>query len=142
MTATVEQADSAVALMGRWASLRQQYEDAKSTAAALKSEMDRLAPDVIVAMATDGVSKMTFNDGSTVYTQTTIRASAVDHDRLAMALADAGVEGLAKTTVNASSLAAWIREQRSNEIPIPDSIAEFVKITEIPELRLRGRSAS
>jgi hypothetical protein len=140
MTDTPE-AESATVLIGRWAALRRDYETAKATRDALRHEMDRLAPDVIVAMATDGVAKLSFADGSTVYTQTTIRASAVDHDRLAVALEAAGVEGLAKVTVNANSLAAWVREQVANEATIPDEIASWIKVTEIPELRMRGGGA-
>lgn len=136
---TTTDATSAVGMLTQWAQLRHHYEAASATAKAIKAEMDRLAPDVIVAMATDGVSKLTFADGSTVYTSTTIRASAVDHDRLAIALADAGVgEGLVKTQVNSTSLAAWVREMVKNEQTIPEGVAEWIKVTEIPELRMRG----
>lgn len=139
----------AVELMKEWADLHRQHAVAKATATAWKQKMDEMAADVILAMADEGVSKATIAGVGTVFAQTTIRASAVDHEALATALEAAGVHNLAKITVNSTTLAGYVRDMvkaaedhgEHPETPadaLPPTIAEWVKITEIPELRLRA----
>lgn len=122
----------------KWQALRDEDAELKARRAAIKDELDRLGPDVILAMAEEGLQNARVN-GKTVYTQTTVRAHVLveDTDRLEVELNSIG-ETLAVTRINANTLTSWVRQRRELGEELPEAVAQFITVTEIPELRQRA----
>lgn len=98
----------------------------------VKEQMDELEPRVLDHMANNGVQRMTV-DGITLHIRRELWARATSPEAPDVLRAhDLGF--MARETVNAQTLSAWVREQDANGTPIPEAIAAVIAVAEVYKL--------
>ena len=80
--------------------------------------------------------------GETVYLEKSTYTSLVadangNHNAAHQALIDYGPQWLVKDKVDSSSLSAWVREQRRDEIEIHEDLIPFLKISDVYRVKVR-----
>ena len=104
----------------------------------VKQELVSLEAQALEYLGEEGITSLRIN-GSTVYLSTSTYASLTEDKQAAMNfLKRAGVGDLVKESVNASSLAAWVRELRETEEGIPAALEQHIKVSEVTKLRMRS----
>lgn len=104
----------------------------------IKDAMDALEETLKDAFARDGIQNMNV-DGKVVYLSRTVFASlqGTPGDAI-VALRIAGLGDLVKTSVNSQTLSSWARELASQEQPIPETVAPYIKLSEVFRVGVRG----
>jgi hypothetical protein len=108
----------------------------EAEAVAAKEEADAMEEELLAA---SGMPRIPL-DGYLAYLQTRTTASKkpeVSQAAFLGALRSVGAEALIKASVNANTLAAFVREYLKNDEPVPDALAAVLNVTEVPRLLVK-----
>jgi hypothetical protein len=111
----------------------------EAEAVAAKEEADAMEEELRDALAASGMPRIPL-DGYLAYLQTRTTASKkpeVSQAAFLGALRSVGAEALIKASVNANTLAAFVREYLKNDEPVPDALAAVLNVTEVPRLLVK-----
>lgn len=124
----------------RFVAIKKELDDIAIKEAELKQERLALEQIILAEFEQQGVQSMRV-DGRTVSLVRTVYARANPEtgglEALAQALRENGLGDLVKDSVNANSLAAYVRELEKLEIPIPDTISPHVIVTPVFNARVK-----
>ena len=109
---------------------------------ALKKNLSTLQDKVVDYFITEDIQHVATKDG-TAYLAVDVFASLIadpdgEYDSAYKALAEANLDYLIKRGVNSQSLAAYVRQQRDVDEPIPPEVVPFIKITEKPRVGVKS----
>lgn len=101
---------------------------------ALKKNLANLQDQVIDYFITEGIQHIATPNG-TAYLSVDVFASLIadedgEYDSAFRAMTEANLDYLIKRGVNSKSLAAYVRQQRDMEEPIPPEVTPFIRVTE------------
>lgn len=139
----------------RYVRLRREIDDLKAQRDAKVREVENLVDPLLSLLAQEGMKNVNMNvDGLgsvTLYPHSQLRASikatrmdgkgkiVKNHAPLVDALRAAGLGDIAKTSVNANTLSALVRESREEGgTELPKEILEQIEINESDELHMRA----
>jgi methionine synthase II (cobalamin-independent) len=121
---------------------RADLEKAKVEKARLETLERQLKDKVLEYFAENGLDKVTI-DGQTLYTTTKVWARLDgDVETVAPALQFYGLGYLIKPTVNTNSLSSWYREQLDTGQEIPQGLQAILKVSDSPDISVRGKSGA
>ena len=97
---------------------------------ALKAEYDKLEPEVIEYMSSEGIQNLAV-DGRTVYVKRQLWASVNQGNPAALdILRDNGLSDFIEEKVNSNRISSFVREFEKNEEEIPGWCRDALNITE------------
>lgn len=112
----------------------------------LKAERANVEAMLLEAWAVEGIDQLKV-DGRTVFTQSTTRANIKKNPEAFEAFAAHGAPDLIKETINANSLAAWVREREvegsspddpvEKRFNIDPELARFISVHDQTHVRVR-----
>lgn len=139
----------------RYVRLRREIDDLKKQRDAKVIEVENLVDPLLAKLVEEGMKNVNMNvDGLgtvTLYPHTQLRASIKDtrmdekgklvknHAPLVAALRANDLGDIAKTSVNANTLSALVRESREEGgTPLPKEVMDLIEINESDELHMRA----
>lgn len=124
----------------RFIAIKKELDDIAIQEAELKRERQELEQIILAEFEEQGVQNMRV-DGRTVSLVRTIYARANTEtggtEALAQVLRENGLADLVKDSVNANTLASYVRELEKLEIPMPEAIANHVIVTPVFSARVK-----
>jgi len=119
--------------------LRERKRAIKGSLDEVDARIKFLTPRILDEFSRSGVQRITV-DGRTIYQTAKVwvsRAEGVLPDDFHDLLREEGLGSLVKEGVNSQTISAWYREQRDLGEPIPDRLAEALKVSEVSDLGVR-----
>lgn len=138
----VEPGQIDMALVRRYRELREAADVAEAEKKAYKEEADKLEQQLVEMYSDAGLQNLSV-DGKTVYLHRSTfaqRLPGVDAEMVEEALREAGAGDLIKTTVNANTLGAYVREFDEREEPLPEPIAKVLQLGERFSIRINAQA--
>ena len=122
--------------------LHREIRDMETQVKQHRAELQRLDPVIIEHFAAAQLQQQKMKTGETVYLEKSTYTSLVadangNHNAAHQALIDYGPQWLVKDKVDSSSLSAWVREQRRDEIEIHEDLIPFLKISDVYRVKVR-----
>ena len=104
-----------------------------------KEELRRQEDQILETFAHDGIQNMKTASGQTVYLNREVFARLVgDTKKAHTALRRAGLGDFIKSTVNAQTLRAYVREKEESEEELPKGLQPYIDVAEVYRLRVRS----
>ena len=122
--------------------LHREIRDMETQVKQHRAELQRLDPVIIEQFGAAQLQQQKMKTGETVYLEKSTYTSLVpddngEHKTAHQALIDYGPKWLVKDKVDSSSLSAWVREQRRDEIEIHEELIPFLKISDVYRVKVR-----
>ena len=135
-------ADDIFSLADRLKDLKQHKKELESEIKALNAQIDETETQLVELMIEEEMQNFTRN-GQMFYLNTKVYASAVAERKAELYkwLKENGYGDLVYETVNANSLAAFVREQLEEADELPEGLAEMVNVFEKTTVGIRKAMA-
>ena len=109
---------------------------------AIEKELSELQEEILTSMSSEGVSSMRVDLPEGRFTISPLRqlwAGAVegDYERACQALKAAGLGDLVEEKFNTNRLSSVVREMDAAGVPLPESFAGAIKVSEVFRLSVR-----
>ena len=130
-------------LLNRFVAAKQEKKHLEEQLKEINAECAFLEEQILDRFASEGITQQKTVGGQTVYVRNAVYASLRDDPdgtktRAHQALRAHGLGYLIRDTVNGQSLSAWAKETINEFEEIPNALKEYVKVTEKPQLNVKG----